>query len=165
MPFSLKRPGLRDTEHMSPLEVCALLEKARELERAGTGSMKSPLRGKKLGLLSEADDDDAALFRSAAAELGAHVSHVRPSLSELNTPQEIQRTAQLLGRLYDAVECQGMARGLVEQLRNDAGVPVHDGIACRHHSTVGLADPLAPGTSPQENRRFMVQALLLSTIA
>ena len=151
---------------MSSLELHAVLEEARGLERTSLdGSMKARMRGKKLGLLSEADDDDAALFCRAAAELGAHVSHVRPSLSELSTPQEIRRTAQLLGRLYDAVECQGMARSLVEQLRNDAGVPVYDGIACSHHPTAGLAEQLGPETSLQENRLLVLQAMLLGTIA
>jgi ornithine carbamoyltransferase len=150
---------------MSPLEEDAVLEEARRLKRAAlAGSTKALLRGKKLGLLSEADDDDVALFCSAAAELGAHVSHVRPSLSDLSTPEKVRRTSQLLGRLYDAVECQGMAGGLVEQLSNDAGVPVYDGITGARHPTARLAEQLGTDTSPQANRRFILQAVLLSTI-
>ena len=124
------------------------------------------LRGKNLGLLCEADDDgDAALFRRAAVELGAHVAHIRPSLSELSTPQEVQHTARMLGRLYDAVECQGMAPALVQQVGNDAGVPVYDGIASQDHPTARLAALLDGDAAPADNRRFVLQAVLLSTLA
>ena len=152
--------------HLSPHEVTALLANARSLQRAAKAGETQPvLRGKNLGLLCEADNDGgAALFRRAAVELGAHVAHIRPSLSELSTPLEVQHTARMLGRLYDAVECQGMAPALVQQVGNDAGVPVYDGIASRGHPTANLADLLGGDTSPADNRRFVLQAVLLSTI-
>ena len=152
---------------MSPRDVTAVLASARTLQRAaGAGKVQPLLRGKNLGLLCEADDDrDAALFRRAAVELGAHVAHIRPSLSELSTPQEVQHTARLLGRLYDALECQGMAPALVQQVGNDAGVPVYDGIASQGHPTAILAALLGGDTSPADNRRFVLQAVLLNTIA
>lgn len=152
---------------MSPRDVTAVLANARTLQRAAEAGTTQPLlRGKNLGLLCEADDDgDAALFRRAAVELGAHVAHIRPSLSELSTPQEVQHTARMLGRLYDAVECQGMAPALVQQVGNDAGVPVYDGIASQDHPTAKLAELLGRDTSPADNRRFVLQAVLLTTIA
>lgn len=152
---------------MSPRDVTAVLASARTLQRAaGAGKVQPLLRGKNLGLLCQTDDGgDAALFRRAAAELGAHVAHIRPSLSELSTPQEVQHTARVLGRLYDAVECQGMAPALVQQVGNDAGVPVYDGIASQDHPTALLAELLGGHTSPADNRCFVLQAVLLSTIA
>ncbi len=153
--------------HMSPRDVTAVLTNARTLQRAAEAGETQPLlRGKNLGLLCEADGDgEAALFRRAAVELGAHVAHIRPSLSELSTPQEVQHTARMLGRLYDAVECQGMAPALVRQVGNEAGVPVYDGIASQDHPTAKLAELLGSDTSPADNRRFVLQAVLLSTIA
>ena len=152
---------------MSPHDVSVVLANARTLQRAAQVGMTQPqLRGKNLGLLCEADDDgDAALFRRAAVELGAHVAHIRPSLSELSTPQEVQHTARMLGRLYDAVECQGMTPALVQQVGVDAGVPVYDGIASQDHPTAKLAELLGGNTSPADNRRFVLQAVLLSSIA
>ena len=152
---------------MSPRDVTAVLASARTLQRAaGAGKVQPLLRGKNLGLLCDANEDgDAALFRRAAVELGAHVAHIRPSLSELSTPQEVQHTARLLGRLYDAVECQGMAPALVQQVGSDAGVPVYDGIASRNHPTAHLAELLDGDASPADNRRFVLQAVLLNTIA
>ena len=164
---TLKHRSLAAFENMSPREVIAVLANARTLQRAAEAGTTQPLlRGKNLGLLCEADDAlDAALFRRAAVELGAHVAHIRPSLSVLSTPQEVQHTARMLGRLYDAVECQGMAPALVQQVGNEAGVPVYDGIASQDHPTAKLAELLGDDASPADNRRFVLQAVLLSTIA
>jgi len=162
---TLKHDGLLAFE-MSPREVNAVLASARTLQRAAqTGTTQPLLRGKNLGLLCEADDDDAALFRRAALELGAQVAHIRPSLSKLSTPRDVQHTARVLGRLYDAVECQGAPLALVQQLGNDAGVPVYDGLASQDHPTAYLADLLGGDTSAADNRRFVLQAVLLSTLA
>ena len=152
---------------MSPGDLTAVLAGARALRLADeSGNTQPLLRGKKLGLLCEADDEgDALLFRSAGLELGAHVAHIRPSLSVQSTPQEVQHTARMLGRLYDAVECQGMAPSLVRQMGVDAGVPVYDGVASQGHPTAKLAELLGGETSAVDKRRFVLQAVLLHTIA
>jgi ornithine carbamoyltransferase len=150
---------------MSPRELSTVLDHARALQRAALAGTTQPLlRGKNLGLLCEADDGDAALFRRAASELGAHVAHILPSLSGLSTPKEVQHTARLLGRLYDAVECQGMAAALVRQVGDAAGVPVFDGIASARHPTAMLARQLGGDTSEDDNRRFVLQAVLLDSL-
>ena len=152
-------------DSMSPPDVSAVLANARNLQRAAeTGSSQKLLRGKNIGLLCEADtEEDATLFRRAASELGAHVARIRPSLSELSNPVEVRHTAQMLGRLYDAVVCEGVAPALVRQVRNDAGVPVFDGIAEWNHPTIRLAEHLADA-STEDQRRYMLQAMLLATL-
>ena len=157
-------------EPIAPRDVAFVLDNARALQRAAqVGDLRALLRGRKFGLMCEVDNDndsasDAALFRRAAVELGAHVAHIRPSLTELSTPQEVLHTARMLGRLYDAVECQGMAAGLVHRLGADAGVPVYDAIASQRHPTAKL-DGLLGGDSPAlDKRRFVLQAVLLSTV-
>ena len=168
---TLSHHGVLAFDPLAPRDVSFVLDNARALQLAAeAGELRALLRGRKLGLLCEADceadcDGDAALFRRAAVELGAHVAHIRPSLTELSTAQEVQHTARMLGRLYDAVECQGMATALVRQLRRDAGVPVYDGIASREHPSAELAESLGAGGSPADRRRFVLQAALLQTIA
>jgi ornithine carbamoyltransferase len=163
---TLHHRSLFGLEPMSRDETSALLAHARSLQRAAQRGATLPmLKGKNLGLLCEAADSaDAALFRRAAIELGAHVAHIRPSLSELSTPQEVERTARMLGKLYDAVECQGMTPDLVRQMGDGAGVSIYDGIATPDHPTAKLAEHLDGGAEPGENRRFVLQALLLNTI-
>ena len=165
MQLTLKHSRVLILDPMSPRGVTVVLTSARTLQRASrAGAIQPLLRGKNLGLLCEADDASAALFRRAAVELGAHVAHIRPSLSELSTPQEVRHTSRMLGLLYDAVECQGMAPALVNQVGVDAGVPVYDGIALQDHPTAMLTDLLDDATSPADKRRFVLQAVLVRTI-
>jgi len=160
-------------DRIAPRDANVVLEHARALQRAAqSGGLPASLRGRKFGLMCEVDSpgegtaaNDAALFRRAAVELGAHVAYVRPSLSASSTPLDIQHTARMLGRLYDAVECQGMPAGLVQQMGVDAGVPVYDGIASENHPTAQLVGQLDGDSSLLDKRRFVLQAVLLSTVA
>lgn len=103
--------------------------------------LRLPLRGRKLCLMAEDPDSQAArLFREVATGLGAHVAHVRPSVSELSTPQELRDTARMLGRLYDVIECQGMPAAVVRQLANEAGVAVFEGLAVRPDEELATQD-------------------------
>jgi ornithine carbamoyltransferase len=150
---------------MSPRDQNAVLTSARALQRAALAGATQPLlRGKNLGFLCDSDDGEADLFRRAATELGAHVAHIRPSLSDLSTPAEVRHTARMLGRLYDAVACQGMAPALVRQLGDSAGVPVYDDIASPRHPSAALASQLGGDASDADNRRYILQAMLLTSL-
>ena len=167
MHTTLSHHGLLAFDPIAPRDVAFVLDNARALQIAAqAGGAQALLRGRKFGLMCEVDSaSDAALFRRAAVELGAHVAHIRPSLTELSTPLEVQHTARMLGRLYDAVECQGMAADLVHQLGTDAGVPVFDAIASQRHPTAKLDSQLGGDAPALDKRRFVLQAVLLSTVA
>jgi ornithine carbamoyltransferase len=107
---------------------------------------------------------DASLFMRAGSELGAHVSRIRSSLVAGSSAHDVQRTARLLGRLYDAVECHGLEGELVRRLAAEAGVPVYDGLASPGHATAALAEMLGAESSPADKRRFVVQAVLLVAV-
>lgn len=166
MHSELFQRGPLDLNAMSDNDIQALLAHAGMLQRAAeNGKTPTLLKGKKLGLLCEADDDgEAALFRRAAVELGAHVAHVRSNLSALSKPQEVQNMAHVLGRLYDAVECQGMAPALVRQVGENAGVPVYDGLTATGHPIAGLSMQLEGDAAPADKLRYLMQAVLLRTI-
>ncbi len=136
----------------------AARSQAQALHQAALAGEAQPLlKGKKLGLLCEdAQAEDAQLFRRAADGLGAHVAHIRPSLCRLGSAEEVLHTARMLGRLYDAVECQGMAPGLVRQVGLCADVPVFDHLAGEAESL----DDAATG----DRRGFLLQALLLQAL-
>lgn len=144
----------------------ALLDAARLLQRAAqAGDTRPLLRGKKLGLLRGADESsDAWHFCSAAHELGAHVAQIRSAFTPDSTPSEVQDTARMLGRLYDAVECQGLPPSLVNQLADAAGIPVYDGLAPPSHANADLARQLAGNEPWADKQRYVVQAMLLATI-
>jgi ornithine carbamoyltransferase len=151
---------------LPPGDERSLLDQARSLQRAALAGRAQPLlRGKNLGLLC-ADDNQpqALLFRQAASELGAHVAHIGMSLSEHSATQEVTHTARMLGRLYDAVECQGLNSALVQQMADVAGIAVYDGLACNERLISRLAAQLGNEVAAGDNRRFVLQALLLHTI-
>jgi ornithine carbamoyltransferase len=98
-------------------------------------------------------------------ELGARVATIRPKLTAGSQPDEIQHTARVLGRLYDAVECQDMAETLVSAIARSAGIPVYDGLACERHPIAGLASRLGIDAPPAQQRALLLQAALLGSIA
>ena len=154
-------------DHLSSArDLASVLACARDLQRnAQAGEVQALLRGKKLGLFCEDDTTpEAKLFRLSGAGLGAHVAHIRPSLSDLTTPLEVQHTANMLGRLYDAVECQGMSPLCVRLIRREAGIPVYDAIGAQEHAITALCGLLDRADSEADRRCFVVQAALLQTI-
>lgn len=153
-------------DHLSANELSVVLSSARALQRAAAAGAPAPLlRGRKFALMSEsADDDEARLFCRAATELGAHVAHIKPSVCCCDGGDP-HHTAGMLGRLYDVVACEGMSRHDVTQLRSGAGVPVYDGVASAGHPTATLADLLDAQAPPEDRRCFVLQAVLLTSLA
>lgn len=155
-------------DKMPPRELVALLEDARSLQRAAeAGATRPLLKARKVGLLCAADaldNDDVALLDRAAIELGAHVAHIRSDLTELSELQRVVQTAQMLGRLYDALVCQGMASGVVRRLSAEAGIPVYDGIVSPSCSLTKPSDLPGLSMSAADTRRFLLQAELLRSM-
>jgi ornithine carbamoyltransferase len=150
----------------SASDVQVLLAHARQLQRSSDPKLRPLLlKGKNLGLLCESmEEADAALFLRAATELGARVSHIRPSLSDLSTPAVRRVTSEMLGRLYDGIECQGLPTPLVEQIGREAGIPVYDRLAGKDHPTAQLV-ALLDGEEPEAGKRQLVlQTVLLATL-
>ena len=151
----------------APRALAELLEQARALQQAAlAGHAQRPLLGKNIAVLCERmDDPDARQFRDAAAELGAQVSHIRLGLAELRTPKELSHAARVLGRLYDALACEGISSELVRQVGDAAGVPVFDGILDAGHTTDQLGSLLGGAGSAEDLQRYVLQAALLRAIA
>jgi ornithine carbamoyltransferase len=165
-----------DFDPLSPADAAAILDSARELLlAAGQGQTNAALKGKHLGLMcvneaqqgdvpkADAESTDAAFFRLAATRLGAHVARIRPRLSAGSSVPELRRLSLMLGRLYHAVECQGMSLDLVKKIRAQAGVPVYFKLASANHPTAALADQLEGNASLRDKRLYVLQAVLLRT--
>lgn len=156
--------GLDPIRPMSASDLATLVDRARALRDAGAGPVLL-LRGVNYGLLRDDDEtggEDATLFIRAATELGAQVARIRPQLTQFSAPQDVQQTAQMLGRLYDALACEGLDPALVQRLRAEAGVPVFDRLTSPDHPIAKAVALLGPSASSADNRRFVLQALLLT---
>ncbi len=162
--FLSRHPAL-SVEPLASLDVHQVLAQSMVLRQAAqAGNLHSLLRGKKLGLVcKESESVDALFFRDSATELGAHVSHVWPNLG-MASPQKLQRTALLLSQLYDALEFQDVPADIVAQIDEAADVPIYLGLACDSHPSATLVHLLDTTRSPKDNRRLILQAVLMHTL-
>ncbi|UZG42666.1 hypothetical protein [Caldimonas thermodepolymerans] len=138
-----------------------LLDAAQALyQAADAGAPQRPLRGKNIALLSESyDADDTRDLIRAATEAGAQVARIRPSEAGLHD----LTTARMLGRLYDAILCEGMPAELVCTLRRETGVPVHADLCDLLPDLQAEADA-EPGLPGCAGRTYLLQALLVDTL-
>jgi len=157
------RPAI---DALSARQAAELVEHARALMRgAGGPAGTGPLQGKYLGLVCASPDAaDAILFQRAATELGASVTVIRADAVASSPLAEMQNTGRVLARLYDALECQGIAPALLERLTRAAGVPVYAGLATADHPTARLAAMIDGDAVPDAKRRFVLQAALLKSL-
>ncbi len=129
-----------------------------------TGPLPPLLRGRNLGLTAEAGNErEAALFVRAATELSGRVGTFHVILTRSSDDADIVRIAQVLRRLYDAVECQGLAPDLVHRLGEAAGIPVFDALASATHASSSLVEQLG-GLVADDDRRFVLQAMLVQAL-
>ncbi len=142
--------ALPDDERRRVSEVAASLAEA-----ARAGQALQPLRGKNVAVLCEhAACPGFDIFSRAAMALGARVTHIRPSEalnSEVHLPETV---GGLLGRLYDAIDCHGLAPDLLERLARTTGRPVFNALGCQ-----------GDGSSDRPADEYTLQALLLSALA
>jgi ornithine carbamoyltransferase len=139
-----------------------VLGTARGLQARRGEAGHQPLRGKHFGLLcSDPGAPAGLLFRVAAHGLGARVSQVAPL--DADAVRALGATAYLLGRLYDAIECQGLSALVVANLRAQAGIPVYGGVATPEHPSARLADALEGNAG--ERRLLVLQAMLLVSLS
>lgn len=165
MPNKLPLSANDPASALTASERNALLASAKTLKQVvAIGLPRPSLRAANLGLLTESDSSpEAVLFQTAAQELNARVVCIRPSVAQLASSDAVRDTARVLGRLYAAIECQGLAPALVAQIRQHAGVPVFDGLASAQHPSAALAAELGPDR--ELNRRCVLQAALLGALA
>ena len=138
----LNHRSLWSLDNLSSTDVSTLLDTASALKQATQeGRPQRLLRGKNIAVMCESLADPALhAFTTAASALGAQVAHIRPSSSRITQPSESHETAVVLGRLYDAIECEGMPLGLVQEVERHAGRPVFNGLAAAIHPLRVLAD-------------------------
>jgi ornithine carbamoyltransferase len=126
----------------SRAELLELVRLAGALKTAkGTGTEVARLEGREIALIFEKTSTRTrAAFEVAAHDQGAHVTYLDPSGSQLGHKESIADTAQVLGRMFDAIEYRGAGQADIEELARHAGVPVYNGLTDEWHPTQMLAD-------------------------
>ncbi|WP_143694657.1 hypothetical protein [Variovorax sp. JS1663] len=152
----------------------ATIAAARSLRaNARVGSAGQPLRGKNLAvLLGATPNDDVQRLHLAAQALGARVADLR--FAETGAGRGgIRALGRMLGRMYDAVDCEGIPDCVARQIEQEAGVPVYQGLCLDEHAARLAADLMtlqeqhAPSSAPlvflgdgttERARRFVAAA-------
>jgi ornithine carbamoyltransferase len=138
-------PGslLADTDMTKPrfLDLIALASKLKGDKLGGTESAR--LTGATIALLFEKNSTRTrCAFEVAAYDQGAHVTYLGPTGSHVGKEESIPDTARVLGGMYDAIAFRGFDQSVVEELADNAGVPVWNALTDQWHPTQMLADVL-----------------------
>ena len=159
MPINLSgRPFLRlldfSTEEIEYL--LKLSKNFKDLKRTGTPHRY--LEGKNIVLLfQKTSTRTRCAFEVGAMDLGMGVTYLDPGSSQMGKKESIEDTARVLGRFYDGIEFRGFAQTDVEDLAENAGVPVWNGLTTEWHPTQMLADIL----TVQENFNYDIKGRTL----
>lgn len=123
-------------------ELLHLLRLSAALKTAKYAGNEAPrLAGREIALVFEKSSTRTrCAFEVAAFDQGAHVTYLDPTGSQMGHKESIADTAQVLGRMFDAIEYRGAGQEKVEELARFAGVPVYNGLTDEWHPTQMLAD-------------------------
>ncbi|WNV87455.1 ornithine carbamoyltransferase [Umezawaea sp. Da 62-37] len=141
----MRHPGslLRELD-LDKTRFLALVALAADLKRAKeAGVERKSLTDKNIALVFEKTSTRTrCAFEVAAHDQGAHVTYLDPAGTHMGRDESVPDTAKVLGRMFDGIEFRGFAQETVEQLADNAGVPVWNGLTDSWHPTQMLADVL-----------------------
>jgi ornithine carbamoyltransferase len=142
MAFNLKNRSFLKEIDFEPSELRYLLRLSEALKMAKYAGFEGRrLAGKEIALIFEKTSTRTrSAFEVAAYDEGAHVTYLDPSGSQLGHKESIADTAEVLGRMYDAIELRGNRQAEIEALAAHAHVPVYNGLTDEWHPTQMLAD-------------------------
>ena len=126
----------------TPEEIRYLLDLSKDLKQKKHNNIEHEyLKGKNIVLLFEKTSTRTrCAFEVAGLDLGVGVTYLDPGSSQMGKKESIADTAKVLGRMYDGIEYRGYDQKIVEELANNAGVPVWNGLTNEFHPTQMLAD-------------------------
>lgn len=132
--------NLLKLKDLSKEEILYLIDLSSKLKK---DKKNSSLEGKNIALIFEKTSTRTrCAFEVACYDLGANVTYLDPSGSQIGHKESIKDTARVLGRMYDGIEYRGFGQDIVEELARYAGVPVWNGLTNEFHPTQVLADLL-----------------------
>ncbi len=142
--MDLKGRSFLTLKDFTPQEITYFLDLAADLkEKKRNGIAHRNLEGKNVALIFEKTSTRTRCsFEVAAHDLGMGVTYLDPKGSQIGKKESIADTARVLGRMFDGIEYRGFGQEIVEELAENAGVPVWNGLTNEYHPTQMLADLL-----------------------
>ncbi len=142
--MNLKGRDLLTLLDYTPEEILYLLDLAAELKEKKKNSIPHKLcEGKNIALIFEKTSTRTRCsFEVAARDLGAGVTYLDPTGSQIGKKESIADTARVLASIYDGIEYRGFGQSIVSELAHYSKVPVWNGLTNEYHPTQILADLL-----------------------
>src|SRR5216117_2422564 len=142
MSFNMRNRSLLTVQDYTQREFRYLLDLARDLKRAKYARTEQKhLSDKEICLIFEKTSTRTrCAFEVACHDQVANVTYLDPAGSQIGHKESVKDTARVLGRMYDAIEFRGYSQEAVEDLADNAGVPVFNGLTDEYHPTQMLAD-------------------------
>ena len=142
MSIGLKGKHFLKLLDLSPEQIDGLIDLAIDLKaRKKNGVAHRMCEGKNIALIFEKTSTRTrCAFEVAGADLGMHPVYLDPTGSQIGKKESIADTARVLGRMFDGIEYRGYGQEIVEELAENAGVPVWNGLTNEFHPTQILAD-------------------------
>lgn len=112
--FKAKKKAKEDHAYLSGLNIALLFEKPSTRTRAA--------------------------FTVAAQDLGMQVTYLGASEIQMGKKGSVADTAKVLGSMFDGIEYRGFSQQIVEDLAENANVPVWNGLTDEWHPTQMIAD-------------------------
>ena len=144
MPISLSGRNFLKLLDFTPDEIRYLIDLSRQFKNLKlAGTPHRYLEGKNTVLLFEKTSTRTRCsFEVAGHDLGMGVTYLEPGSSQMGKKESIADTARVLGRMFDGIEYRGFGQEIVEELAENAGVPVWNGLTTEFHPTQMIADML-----------------------
>jgi ornithine carbamoyltransferase len=134
---------------------------SQHLRSANTDTGSPLLQGCHVALLLPRDAGlQTNEFEGVAQAMGARLALLDSTAWLREANGHLSEAAQVLGRLYNMVDCCGLAADTVAAIDASAGVPVVNGLALESHPIYLLADLLAASNVsglPLERLRLCIQ--------
>ena len=136
---ALQTKHLLSMADLSPAEVCALVERARDIKRAPDPA--TPMRGKTVALLFEKPSLRTRVsFEIATANLGGNCLYLSPAEVGIGGREAVSDVAQVLSRYVDCIVYRCYEHKMLAELAHYAAVPVINALSDDEHPCQTLAD-------------------------
>ncbi len=131
----------RDVDDLTPDELNAVLDKARDLRDGNEGAR--PLSDRSLAMLFEKPSTRTRVsFEAGMTELGGHAVFLGPEDTQLGRGEPLKDTARALSGYVDGIMARVFDHAHIEELAAYADVPVINGLTDDAHPCQTLADLL-----------------------
>ena len=126
---------------LEPEQLSMLLDRSREVKRAGMGMTDRPLMGKSVGILFEkASTRTRVSFEVGIYQLGGQSIFLSPRDVHLSRGEPLSDTAKVLSRYLSALVVRTFSHESVEILARESDIPVINALTDLTHPCQALAD-------------------------